>query len=109
MFGALSLHINNRLSEQPNVHHTLPVPMVYERVPIELARWEYHVLTIDAREEALPDVARLNELGRAGWLLVGVLDQGATGRSSLVQYYFVRLDAGDHKDSRGNDVKQQTK
>jgi hypothetical protein len=64
--------------------------MVYENVRVELANWEYHVLTIDAREETLPDAARLNELGREGWLLVGIVDQGATGRSSLIHYYFVR-------------------
>jgi hypothetical protein len=85
-----SLYTNNLLSEQPDVRRPLSVPMVYERVPMEPAYWEYHVLTIDAREEALPDVARLNELGREGWLMVRVLDQGATGRSSLVHYYFVR-------------------
>ncbi len=120
MFAALSSRINNLLSEQPNVHHTLPVPMVYERVRVEPASWEYHVLTVDVREDALPDVARLNELGREGWLLVGVLDQGATGRSSLVHHYFVRPDAGIPVPQTGHpawgagihkgpDAKQQTK
>jgi len=88
MFVALPLH--KHMSEQPDVRRALPLPMVYEDVPVEPARWEYHVLSVDAREEGLPDAAQLNELGRDGWLLVGVLDQGATGKSSLVYYYFVR-------------------
>jgi hypothetical protein len=88
VFTTLPSHTNNLLSEQAHVRYSLPIPMVYENV--EPAYWEYHVLTIDAREEALPDTSRLSELGREGWLLVGVLDQGATGRSSLVHYYFVR-------------------
>ncbi len=78
------------MNGQPDVRSSLPLPMVYEDVPVKPAQWEYHLLTIDLREEALPDVATLNELGKEGWLLVGVLDQGATGRSSLVHYYFVR-------------------
>jgi hypothetical protein len=90
MFTALPRHKGNLLSEQPNVRYSIPIPMVYENVRAEPASWEYYVLTVDAREEALPDAARLNELGREGWLLVGVLDQGATGRSSLIHYYFVR-------------------
>ncbi len=76
--------------DRPDVRHGLSVPIVYERVPVEQTNWEYHVLTVDAREEGLPDVAVLNELGNQGWLMVGALDQGATGRSSLVHYYFVR-------------------
>jgi len=57
--------------------------MVYERVPAEPVRWEYRVLTVDAREEDLPDAVRLNELGAEGWLLVGMLVQRATERSSI--------------------------
>lgn len=86
----MSFHAGKRLSEQKDVQNSVHVPMVYEQVPVEPAHWEYRVLTVDAREEDLPDAARLNELGSQGWLLVGVLDQGATGRSSLVNYYFVR-------------------
>lgn len=111
----MTFHTGNHLSEQKDVHSSIHVPMVYERVPVEPVHWEYRVLTVDAREEDLPDAARLNELGAEGWLLVGVLDQratgrssidnenewtrasinrlvdqGGTGRSSLVHYYFVR-------------------
>ncbi len=63
------------MSGQPDVQPVLHVPTVYESVPVELPRWEYQTM---------------NELGQEGWLLVGVLDQGATGRSSQVHYYFVR-------------------
>lgn len=90
MFMTLSMLGHHHVSEQANVRYTLPIPMVYENVRMEPVSWEYHVLTIDTREEALPDVARLTELGREGWLLVAVLDQAASGRGSLVQYYFVR-------------------
>jgi len=64
--------------------------MVYEDAPVQLPRWEYYVLTIDTNERALPDAGRLNELGREGWLLNGVLNEGSSGNVSLVHYYFVR-------------------
>jgi hypothetical protein len=67
-----------------------PKIVVYEDKPIEPIRWEYFILTIDTNEKALPDVERLNELGREGWLLNGVLNQGPTGDVALVHYYFVR-------------------
>ncbi len=76
-------------AERQNIGFT-PQIMVYEDAPLEPVRWEYYVLTIDTRERALPDVERLNELGREGWLLNGVLHEGATGSTSPVHYYFVR-------------------
>lgn len=75
--------------EQNSIGFT-PKIMVYEDRPIEPVRWEYYILTIDTSERALPDNDRLNELGREGWLLNGVLNQGSTGTVSLVHYYFVR-------------------
>jgi hypothetical protein len=110
----MSFRKANGLSEQGNIPGSLHVPMVYEQVPVEPARWEYHVLTVDAREEDLPGAVQLNELGAQGWLLVGIfnqrtigsglpggdqmtrdyvsrlLDQEVRERSSLVHYYFVR-------------------
>jgi hypothetical protein len=68
----------------------MPLPIVYENVPLEPTHWEYRVLTIDTREETLPGVALLNELGNEGWLLVGMLDEKTNARSALVYYYFVR-------------------
>ena len=111
---AMSFHFGDHLSEQKDVRFSVPIPMVYENVQPEPVRWEYRVLTIDTREEDLPSTEQLNEMGNQGWLLVGildqrmtgrsgfntseatrryidnVLDQEPTGRSSLVQYYFVR-------------------
>jgi hypothetical protein len=111
---AMSFHFGDHLSDQKDVRFAVPIPMVYENVQPQPARWEYRVLIIDTREEDLPTPEQLNELGNQGWLLVGILDQGRTGRSgfdtseatrhyidnlleheptgrsSLVQYYFVR-------------------
>ena len=111
----LPFHIGNGLSDQGNVPGSLHVPMVYEQMPLEPVRWEYHVMVVDTREMDVPDTTRLNELGAQGWLLVGILDQRTIGsglrggdgqmtsdyisrvvdreiqrQSSLVYYYFVR-------------------
>jgi hypothetical protein len=111
----MPFRIGNGLSDQGNVPGNLHVPMVYEQLPVEPARWEYHVLIVDTREMDVPDTTHLNELGAQGWLLVGILDQrtsvgglhGGDGqmtrdyvsrvverenqrRGSLVYYYFVR-------------------
>lgn len=114
----MAFHFGDLLSDQKDVRFSLPIPMVYEDVRNEPVRWEYRVLNIDAHEEDLPSMEQLNELGNQGWLLVGILDQGRTGRdsfsnseatrryidnvldreltgrSSLVQYYFVRQRQG---------------
>src|SRR2546430_9654809 len=78
----MSFHAGKQLSGQNDVQSAVHVPMVYERVPSEPAHWEYRVLTVDTREEDLPDAVQLNELGAQGWLLVGILNQGARGRNS---------------------------
>lgn len=75
--------------EQNSIGFT-PKIMVYEDAPVDPVRWEYHILTIDTYKNALPDAERLNELGREGWLLNGVLNQGPIGDALLVHYYFVR-------------------
>src|SRR5689334_6280598 len=66
------------------------IPTVYEKEKPQIVRWEYHVLAIDPREASLPDAEQLNALGQDGWILVEVLDERATGRGSLVYYYFTR-------------------
>lgn len=86
----MSFRTKSGLSEQRDVPASLHVPMVYEQVMVEPARWEYRVLTVDTREEDLPDAIQLNELGAQGWLLVGILDLKVSERSSRVHYYFVR-------------------
>jgi hypothetical protein len=68
-------------AEQRDVPASLHVPMVYEQVTTEPTRWDYRVLAVDTREENLPDAVQLNELGAQGWLLVGVLEHKATGRT----------------------------
>lgn len=66
------------------------IPMVYENEAPRTQRWEYHTLKIDAQEQALPNEPQLNVLGQEGWILVGLLDERASGRGSFVYYYFAR-------------------
>lgn len=75
---------------QSDVQPSLHIPMVYEHIPASPILWEYHVLNVDSREEPLPDEASLNELGKAGWLLVNVLEQRISEKGSRISYYFVR-------------------
>lgn len=82
MFVSLPFHAYS--SGQQDVRPNVPLPMVYEQVPVERAQWEYKVLSINVRKEELPDTTLLNELGASGWVLIGVLEIG------LVHYYFVR-------------------
>lgn len=88
MFVARPSHA--RMAERPDVRSSVHIPMVYEKVVSEPLRWEYHVLTIDTSEESLPDASQFNALGKEGWILAGMLDERATGKSALVYYYFVR-------------------
>lgn len=100
-----SMYFGIRMSEQKDVRIFPPVPMVYEQVPAEPQQWEYKVLIVDPREEELPGAEDLNELGNAGWLLVGSMRPGTTfnpfdelgavgrlrdGERQKVYYYFVR-------------------
>ncbi|TMC23606.1 MAG: hypothetical protein E6J34_02285 [Chloroflexi bacterium] len=79
-----------RMAGTPDVRPSVHIPTVYESVATEPSHWEYHVLTIDAREQALPDSSQLNTLGQEGWILVSILDESVNGRGSKVHYYFVR-------------------
>ncbi|GHO85008.1 hypothetical protein [Dictyobacter formicarum] len=74
----------------PEVRSSLPIPTIYEVAPVKQAQWEYHLLTIDTREDALVNAEQLNELGKDGWILVNVLDERVSGSGSRVYYYFVR-------------------
>jgi hypothetical protein len=78
MFVPMPFHAT--MSGQTDDRFSLPLPMVYEHVAVELPRWEYRVLPIDTREE----------LGNEGWLLVGMLDQRTSGSGSVVWYHFLR-------------------
>ncbi len=90
MAFTMSFRTRSSSSEQRDVPASLHVPMVYEQVTPEPVQWEYRVLSVDTREEDLPDAVQLNELGAQGWLLVGILDLKVSERSSKVHYYFVR-------------------
>jgi len=76
--------------DKPDVRPSVFIPMVYEQVAAEPNQWEYHVLTIDPRETALPDADQLNALGKEGWILVNILDESASGKGHRVHYYFAR-------------------
>lgn len=78
------------MTGQPEGHPRVFIPTVYEDQAAQPMRWKYHVLVIDTREQNLPGEATLNELGQEGWILVGLLDERATGRDSKVHYYFAR-------------------
>ena len=88
MTVAFSFH--QYTSGQQDVRIPLPMPIVYEDAPVIPVQWEYHILTADTREGELPAEAQLNELGKEGWLLVGMLDQRAYRENGRVYYYFVR-------------------
>jgi hypothetical protein len=64
--------------------------MVYENIPASAPHWEYHMLSVDTREEESPTEASLNKLGAQGWMLVSVLEQRLSESGSRVHYYFVR-------------------
>ena len=105
MYTSNSLYFGVRMSEQKDMRSFPPVPMVYEQVPVEPQQWEYKVLIVDPREKELLGADDLNELGSAGWLLVGSVrggtplnpfdELGSVGRlrdgeRQKVYYYFVR-------------------
>lgn len=79
------------LAEPPQSQpFALPLPIVYERVA-ERTHWEYHVVSVDLREEPPLDEARLAALGVEGWLLAGAVQPPSTRDvSHTIVYYFVR-------------------
>jgi len=86
----LSMSSWGHFAGQNDVQPALHVPMVYESIAASPQRWEYRILSVDTREEGLPDEARLNELGTQGWFLVGVLEPRQLEAHGRVYYYFVR-------------------
>lgn len=83
-FDPYRVHMTNEAERKAVLH----IPMVYEQTAP--SRWEYHVLTVEAADKALPNEGTLNELGRDGWIMTGLLDERMSGRGTLVHYYFVR-------------------
>lgn len=91
--AAASTHMSERADVRSSVH----IPMVYEEVQPAMQAWEYHVLSVDPSEAALPDVAQLNELGKQGWIMSGIVDERATGRGRYVYYYFMRQQSAEQR------------
>jgi hypothetical protein len=81
------------MTEKTDLRPAVHIPIVYEQVSPSPARWEYYVMKLDPREEELPTAVELNALGQEGWILVGMLDERAAGKSAYVYYYFVRQQA----------------
>ena len=79
-----------RMTERADIRSSVHIPMVYEEVQPAMQPWEYHVLSIDTSEMALPDGAQLNELGQQGWIMAGIVDERAMSRGKYVHYYFMR-------------------
>lgn len=65
------------------------VPMVFDP-PAKPPQWEYHVITIDPREDEPLAGAPLAALGADGWLLAGILQSPAGNAVERIVYYFVR-------------------
>lgn len=88
-------HHSIHMASGPEVRPSLPIPTVYEQLPSKPAHWEYQVLSLETAETPFLDAERLNALGKESWMLVGLLDERATGRGTKVYYYFMRLLAED--------------
>jgi hypothetical protein len=86
LIRASGLQMNDKQDDRPRVY----VPTVYEQIDAQPPRWEYHVLTLDAREAALPDADTLNTLGKEGWIMTGLLDERMSGNGGLIHFYFMR-------------------
>ena len=67
-----------------------PMPIIYEKVPIEPTRWEYRCLIIDPQREDVPREEELNKLGADGWALAGVLDQSRSASQPFIYFYLIR-------------------
>ena len=65
-----------------------PTPIVFE--PAAPARWEYHVVAIDPREDEPLNEQALEALGRDGWLLANILTLPSGQTISRIYYHFVR-------------------
>ena len=87
------------MSSSPESRSSFPIPTVYEQLPSKPARWEYQVLSLDTAETPFLDEERLNRLGKESWMLVGLLDERATGRGTKIHYYFMRQSAEDESRS----------
>ena len=83
-------HHSIHMASSPEVRSSLPIPTVYEQLPSQPVRWEYQVISLETAETSFLDAEQLNALGKESWMLVGLLDERATGRGTKVYYYFMR-------------------
>ena len=88
-------HRSISMTSSPEVRPSLPIPTVYEQLPSKPARWEYQVISLETAETPFLDAEQLNTLGKESWMLIGLLDERATGRGTKVYYYFMRSLAED--------------
>jgi hypothetical protein len=65
----------------------LSMPVVFDEVGPQ--RYEYHVVSLDPREDEPLDETALQALGKEGWLLAGILPP-ADGAAKRIVYYFLR-------------------
>ena len=66
----------------------LSMPVVFDEVGPQ--RYEYHVVSIDPREDEPLDETALQALGKDGWLLAGILPLAEGSPTKRLVYYFVR-------------------
>ena len=69
-------------SREPQ-HEPIRPPMVYIEKPV---KWEYKQIVRNLEKEQVLDEAKLNELGKDGWELSGIVQQ-----PPLAYFYFKRL------------------
>ncbi len=66
----------------------LSLPVVFDDVGPQ--PYEYHVVSIDPREDEPLDETALQALGKDGWLLAGLLPPAEGSAARRLIYYFVR-------------------
>jgi hypothetical protein len=82
------MHFQPYLTNEARPATPPPTPIVFERA--DPARWEYHVVHLDPREDEPLDESALAALGNEGWLLANVLTLPSGGTVAHIYYYFVR-------------------
>ena len=82
------MHFQPYLANEAKPASPPPTPIVFERA--DPARWEYHVVAIDPREDEPLNEQALAALGSDGWLLANVLSLPNGQTISRIYYYFVR-------------------
>ena len=82
------MHFQPYLAHEAKPAAPPPTPIVFERA--DPARWEYHVVAIDPREDEPLNEQAQAALGSDGWLLANILSLPNGQTISRIYYYFVR-------------------